>query len=155
MPLNLFSKKKNRDPWNFLKKKKKEDIEVETEEIDYSSIGEIAKTMEKNQTVESVQIEVKEKPSKIKSVLDKKISFNVPRFKLPSLRRKQAVVKTKKYRIGWFLKIKRGLAGILSLMFIITGFMGIENPMAFLFFLTAFLLADYIWKTRRKKLFQQ
>lgn len=57
---------------------------------------------------------------------------------------------SKRYRIGFLLKVKRVIAGLLLIVNVITAFMAIENTASFFFLLTAFILLDYLWKTRKK-----
>ena len=54
-----------------------------------------------------------------------------------------------KIRIKYLLKAKRGLAGILFMLNILTFAVSIPDISSIIFFLTSFILLDYLWKTRR------
>lgn len=78
-----------------------------------------------------------------------------PRLGKEEIPRKQIVVQKHKLRVPGLLKIKRILAGFLLLLnFIFSQFLlgrvGDQGqPMFIIFLLNSFIMADYLWKTRR------
>ena len=57
----------------------------------------------------------------------------------------------RKIKIKFLLKIKRTLAGLLFILYSVSSLMLIPEPYALLFISTAFILLDYLWKTKRSK----
>lgn len=53
-----------------------------------------------------------------------------------------------KLRLSFLLKVKRIIAGLLTVLYAIATIMLIPDSVALLFFATFFILLDYLWKTR-------
>lgn len=58
----------------------------------------------------------------------------------------------KKYRFGFMLRIKRFIAFLMWIVNIVTFFSSISQSASIVFLLTSFILFDYLWKTRRRKI---
>lgn len=58
----------------------------------------------------------------------------------------------KKYRFGFMLRIKRFIAFLMWIVNVVTFFSSISQSASIVFLLTSFILFDYLWKTRRRKI---
>ena len=87
-----------------------------------------------------------------KDVVQVQVEKPKSKFKVSLPRPKLVNPFKKKYRIGWMLKSKRVLTGFLFLAYSATFITNYSHPASIVFFLTAFILLDYLWKTRKSKI---